>query len=327
MIPYESLSLWPAVGVMAVAFVILAKCADWLVDGAIDIARKLHVPPILIGIVIVSLGTTAPELAVSVQAALDGKPEIALANAVGSVIYDDGLALPFVAFLAPVVVTIDRAVLRSTAIFLIGVDLIAYAMCFDGTLDRSEGLVLVLGFCGYMLYQYRQQRRLRATEGEREEAEDVRSWGRILLLLGAGLGGVLVSSEAIIECAQVISAELGVTDTIIGLVLVALGTSIPEVATCIVSARKGHGSLAVGNILGADILNVCWIAGASAVVRDLVVAPEEIHFMFPAMLVIVLTMLALLRLNHRFEKWKGAVLLCLCVVYLVKVWADMPAAG
>ena len=319
MIPYESLSLWPAVGVMAVAFVILAKCADWLVDGAIDIARKLHVPPILIGIVIVSLGTTAPELAVSVQAALSGHAEIALANAIGSVIYDDGLALPFVAFLAPVVVVIDRGVLRSTAIFLIGADLIAYAMCFDGRLSRPEGMVLVLGFFGYMLYQYLQQRRHGSADSEMTDQE-ARSWGRIIGLLAAGMGGVLVSSEAIVGTAHVISEAMGVSDTIIGLILVALGTSVPEIATCIVSARKGHGSLAVGNILGADILNVCWIAGASAIVNDLVVAEEEIHFMFPAMLIIVLTMLALLRLNHRFEKWKGGVLLCLCFVYLVTVW-------
>lgn len=309
------MTLWPAVGLMALAFAVLAKCADWLVDGAIDIARQLKVPPILIGIVIVSIGTTAPELAVSMQAALDGNAELALANAVGSVIYDDGLALPLVAFLSPVVVVIDRGVLRSTAIFLIVVDVIAYAMCFDGTLNRPEGSVLVLGFCGYLLYQYRQQRNRGAADVE-DGGEEARSWNRIALLFAVGLAGVLVSSDWIVGTAEIIARELEVSNVIIGLLLVALGTSVPEIATCIVSARKGHGSLAVGNILGADILNICWIAGASAVVNDLEVPREEIHFMFPAMLIIVLTMLALLRLNHRFEKWKGALLLCLCVIYV-----------
>tara|TARA_Y100001960_G_scaffold312336_1_gene373910 strand:- start:157 stop:1125 length:969 start_codon:yes stop_codon:yes gene_type:complete len=318
MVSFESLNLWQALGVMAVAFVILAKCADWLVDGAIDIARQLSVPPILIGIVIVSIGTTAPELAVSLMAALGGNAELALANAVGSVIYDDGLALPLVAFFAPAVVVIDKGVLRSTAIFLIAVDLIAYAMCFDGTLNRPEGAVLVLGFCGYLLFQYKQQRRRAATSVERkeEEGEDVRPWSRIGLLFAAGLVGVLLSSHGIVETANVIARELEISNVIVGLLLVALGTSIPEVATCIVSARKGHGSLAVGNILGADILNICWIAGASAVANDLVVEPEQIHFMFPAMLIIVLTMLGLMRLNHRFEKWKGAVLMAMCAVYV-----------
>ncbi len=315
MVSFESMTLWPAVGVMVAAFVVLAKCADWLVDGAIDIARQLKVPPILIGIVIVSIGTTAPELAVSMQAALDGNAELALANAVGSVIYDDGLALPLVAFLSPVVVLIDRGVLRSTAIFLIAVDVIAYVMCFDGTLDRPEGLVLVLGFCGYLLFQYRQQRN-RGAEDVEDEGGDVRSWSRIALLFAVGLAGVLLSSDWIVETAKIISRELEVSNIIIGLLLVALGTSVPEIATCIVSARKGHGSLAIGNILGADILNICWIAGASSVVNDLEVPTEEIHFMFPAMLIIVVTMLALLRLNHRFEKWKGAVLLSLCAAYV-----------
>ena len=127
---------------------------------------------------------------------------------------------------------------------------------------------------------------------------------------------MLLSSHGIVETANVIARELEISNVIVGLLLVALGTSIPEVATCIVSARKGHGSLAVGNILGADILNICWIAGASAVANDLVVEPEQIHFMFPAMLIIVLTMLGLMRLNHRFEKWKGAVLMAMCAVYV-----------
>ena len=282
MVSFESLNLWQALVVMAVAFAILAKCADWLVDGAIDIARRLSVPPILIGIVIVSIGTTAPELAVSLMAALGGNAELALANAVGSVIYDDGLALPLVAFFAPAVVVIDRGVLRSTAIFLIAVDLIAYAMCFDGTLNRPEGLVLVLGFCGYLLFQYKQQRACDRVS-EEGDGEAPRPWSRIGLLFAAGLVGVLISSKGIVDSATVIARELEVPNVIVGLLLVALGTSIPEIATCIVSARKGHGSLAIGNILGADILNICWIAGASAVANDLVVDPEQIHFMFPAM--------------------------------------------
>jgi cation:H+ antiporter len=318
MIEWESMTLWPAVGVMAGAFVVLAKCADWLVEGAIDIARQLKLPPMLIGIVIVSIGTTAPELAVSMRAALEGSAELALANAIGSVIYDDGLALPLVAFLAPVVVVLDRRVLRSTALFLIAVDLVAYAMCFDGTLDRPEGMVLLLGFCGYLFYQYWQQRGRKAAT-EEEIGEDVRPWSRIFLLFAVGLVGVLISSHGIVEAANVISRELEVTATIIGLILVALGTSVPEIATCIVSARKGHGSLAVGNILGADILNICWVAGASAVANDLVIPQELMHFMFSSMLVIVVSMLVLLRMNHRFEKWKGALLLCLCVAYLVTV--------
>jgi cation:H+ antiporter len=124
-----------------------------------------------------------------------------------------------------------------------------------------------------------------------------------------------VSSHGIVEATPVVAAALGVSQAIIALAVVALGTSVPEIATCIVSARKGHGSLAVGNILGADILNVCWIAGASAMANDLVVPPDVIHFMFPAMLIIVLSMLGLLRHRYRFDRWKGIFLLGLFVLY------------
>ena len=124
-----------------VAFVILAKSADWLVEAAIEIAQRVHVPPMLIGIVLVSLGTTAPELAVSVNAALSGQAAMALGNAVGSVIYDDGIALPLAVLFAPAVILIDRTVLRSAAIFLIAVDIVAYILCLDGTLGRWEGSI------------------------------------------------------------------------------------------------------------------------------------------------------------------------------------------
>ena len=323
------MELLEAVGLLVVSFVVLAKCADWLVDGAIDIAYRFKVPPILIGIVLVSLGTTVPELAVSVSAALDGLAAISLGNAVGSVIYDDGLALPLVALFAPAVVVIDRTVLRSAAVFLIIVDLVAYALCFDGTLARVEGAVLVAGFFIYLGYACWEQRNRNRQRDER--ISDIpepsgRSMQRILFLLVLGLAGVLVSSKWIVGSAPVVAAALGVPNAVIGLVVVALGTSIPEVATCIVAARRGQGDLAVGNILGADILNICWIAGAAAMVNDLVVSADVIHFMFPAMIIIVFTMLGLLRIGYRFEKWKGAVLLVMCSAYLTATVIIRPGA-
>ena len=311
---------------MVGAFVVLAKCADWLVEGAADLARHLKVPPILIGIVIVSVGTTTPELAVSIQATLDGNAQLALGNAVGSVIYDDGLALPMVAFFAPAVVLIDRVVLRSAAVFLIIVDLLAYYMASDGTLSRGEGAVLVFGFVLYLVYTCWEHRRGRQVVDEDELDHEPSSWGRTILLMVAGLVGVLISSEGIVLAAPVIALSMGVSDIIVTLVIVALGTSIPEIATCIVAARKGQGGLAIGNILGADILNICWIAGASASVNALHVSTDVIHFMFPAMIIIVLTMLGLMRMGYRFERWKAVILLVMCVTYLGLLLTTNPGA-
>ena len=318
------MGLWTAVGLMAFSFALLAKCADWLVEGAIEIARYLKAPPILIGIVIVGIGTTAPELAVSVTAALEGSPEVALGNAVGSVIYDDGIALPMAALFAVGAIAIDRTVLRSAAIFLITIDLIAWYMASDGTLSRGEGAVLVALFVAYLVYSFWEQKR---QPKEREQAGEV---GRGPLLVAAlffcGLAGVIASSHWIVAATPVVAVALGLPKVIIGLVVVALGTSIPEIATCIIAARKSQGALAVGNILGADILNICWIAGASALANPLVVKPEVVNFMFPWMVVIVVTMLGLMRIGHQLNRWKGLVLLVLCIVYLINLFMTNPGA-
>ncbi|MDA0336022.1 MAG: calcium/sodium antiporter [bacterium] len=316
-----------ALVLLVAAFVLLVKCADWMVEAAADLARRMRVPPILIGIVIVSIGTTTPELAVSIQAALDGKASIALGNAVGSVIYDDGIALPLVALFSPIVVVIDRIILRSATVFLVIAHVGAYWMCADGTLSRGEGMLLICGFIAYLGYAYWEQRRGRPLMTEEVDFETrPRTWPTILGLLTIGLAGVLVSSHGIVLAAPVIATAAGVSDVIIALVVVALGTSIPEIATCVTAARKSQGSLAVGNILGADILNICWIAGASATVQDLVVPADVIHFMFPAMLIIVFTMLSLMRWGHRFERWKGMVLLVMCCIYIVALFVVNPGA-
>ena len=319
------MGVWEAAGLMVLSFVLLAKCADYLVEGAIDIARYLRAPPILIGIVIVGIGTTSPELAVSVTAALKGSPEVALGNAVGSVIYDDGLALPMAALFATTAIAIDRIVLRSAAIFLITVDLVAWYMAFDGTLARVEGGALVGLFVLYLLYSFWEQKRRPSTETEEEDVP-LRSLWMVALLFGGGLAGVVVSSHFIVEATPVVAIALGLPDVVIGLVVVALGTSIPEIATCIVAARKGQGALAVGNILGADILNICWIAGASALANPLVVPADVVNFMFPWMLVVVLTMLGLMRFGYELNRWKGLVLLVLCIAYLIALFATNPGS-
>lgn len=318
------MGVWTAVGLMAFSFALLAKCAGWLVEGAIEIARYLKAPPILIGIVIVGIGTTAPEFAVSVTAALEGNPELALGNAVGSVIYDDGIALPLAALFAPAAIAIDRVVLRSAAIFLIALDLFTYYMVYDGSLDRGEGGVLVGLFVVYLVYSYWEQKRQVQVEVV-SEGEGRKPWVIAALFIG-GLAGVIISSDWIVMSTPIVAIALGMPKVIIGLVVVALGTSIPEIATCIIAVRKGQGSLAVGNILGADILNICWIAGASAVVNPLIVERDVINFMFPWMIAIVLTMLGLMRLGHQLNRWKGLVLMALCFVYLVNLFMTNPGA-
>ena len=313
--------IWSDIGILILCFAVLAKCANWFVDGAVGIAEYLNVPKMLIGIVLMSLATTSPELAVSVMSALDGKPEIALGNAVGSVIVDDGVALGVGALVAPAAIAINPYLLKTTGIFLIAVDIAAYAMVFDGTLGRLEGGVLVLMFVAYTVFAYGTRKNSQDAE-DFEELEQIeesiadKGLGSLMSWFGLGLIGVLITSHFIVGSASNIASFLGISNAVIALTVVAIGTSLPEIATAVTSARKGYGELMVGNILGADILNICWIAGASALVNPLIVSPRVIHFSFPAMLIIVIAMLVMMRTRHKLARAEGVFLLVLYAIYL-----------
>ena len=305
---------------LAVCFAILAKCADWFVDGAVGIAEHFHVPKMLIGIVLVSMATTAPELAVSVMSALSGAAEIALGNAIGSVIVDDTVAIGLAAAVTAAPIAADPKLLKTTGVFLVVVDLVAYYLVWDGTLSRGEGAILLVGFFAYLIFTYITQRKSREMDNDLEEIEEsiaVQSVGSLVFWFVMGLGGVLVASHFIVDAAKVIATAFGISSGMIGLTVIAIGTSLPEIATGVAAGRRGHGEIVVGNILGADILNVCWIEGASAVVNPLIVGPREIHFMMPTMIVIVLAMLFMMRTGYRLTRVEGIILTSLYVVYLL----------
>ena len=307
--------------ILAVSFAVLAKSASLFVDGAVGLAARFRVPRIIVGIVLVSLATTAPEFTVSVIAAFRGESAIALGNAVGSVICDDGLAVGLAGLFAATPILVQPSLLRTTGIFILVVDLLVFGFALNGVLGRLEGalfLVLLFGYFVYIVRKTRAERRaapLRAREPHPEEKE--LPLGKAVFFFVGGVAGVILSSVFVVDAAVKTAALMGVPKVIVALLAVALGTSLPEVVTCIVSARKGQGELAVGNVLGADILNILWIAGMSAVVRPIHVTERQIYFMFPAMLVMVGTMLLLMRLGYDFRKWKGMVMIALYVVYLV----------
>jgi cation:H+ antiporter len=313
-------NIYIAFVVLIISFTVLAKAADWLVEGAVGLSFILRLPKILIGIIVVGVATTAPELTVSVISAFLGKPEIALGNAIGSVICDDGLALSLAIFISLSPILVAKKIFKITAVFLIVVDLIAYTLCWDGTLNRGEGLLLVGLFAVYAIVMI-------FINGQKKEAvshkEDVAT-SKIFIMFCFGLIGIFVASRFIVSSAVFIANYFNVPEAVIALGMVAFGTSIPEVATCITAARKGEGGIAVGNILGADILNVCWVAGVSAIVNPLTVGTKLTHFMFPSMLVIVFVMLGLMKINYRLERWKGGVLLVMYILFLLSMIIFFP---
>ena len=318
-----------AIGVLAVAFVVLALSADIFVTSAAGIAVKFKIPRLVIGIVLVSLGTTAPELTVSLVSALKGQPEIALGNAIGSVICDDGLALPLCAFFSAGAIPVMRGVLATSGIFLLVIQVAAMVFILpDATLTGTEGMVLVGIFVVYtatLLWRHKKH-----PEDEMSELEDIpetveKALPALVIAFVVALAALILASDFIVTSATTIALALHVPDAIIAVTLVAFGTSIPEIATCVTAARKGEGALAVGNIIGADVLNICWVAGASAIANDLIIPPEQAQLMVPSMTIIVLVMLGLLRWKHTLTKRKGAILLVLYIAYLaVSFWRFPP---
>jgi len=313
------LSLALAALVFGVALAVLFKAGQWFVTGAVGLSVRLSLPKILIGIVVAGFSTTLPELLVSVQAALRGEVEMALGNAVGSVIADDALALALAALIAPIVLH-QKATFRVAALFLIAIDFGAYALAYDGVLSRAEGAIMVGVLVVYIVFALISAQRGRALLPSEDVEVEVTSWTKILLYFLGGLAGVLVASELIIDSSITIAEAFRVPKFIISLTLVALGTSLPEIATVVAASRKDEGEMAVGNIIGADILNVLWIAGMSALANPIHTSRAVINFSFPAMVVVVLVTLTFLRTKWRLERWEGGVLLALYGVYLVLAW-------
>ena len=307
--------------VLLAAFVILAKSADVFVEGAVGLAYRFNVPKLVVGIVLVSFATTVPELSVSLLAAVRGNPEIALGNAVGSVICNAGLALAFAGLLAVAAIPVLPRVLKTSGAFLVGIGVLAFLFCLpDNTMNRWEGIILVILFFSYLSFLLREHKRGRLrgdVDAPEPDAYEQMALGRMIAFFALGLFGILLASEFIVSSATSIARWLSIPESVIALTLVALGTSIPEVATCISSARKGHGDIAVGNIIGANIMNICWVAGASSVVNNLTLGRREVMFMFPAMFVMVGAMLVLLRRGHNLTKRDAAIMLALYVIYLI----------
>jgi cation:H+ antiporter len=306
--------------VLAVSFLVIYKAAAFLVDGAVGIAYKLNVPKIVIGVILVGFGTTAPEFTVSVLSAIRGFPEIALGNAVGSVIVDDTLALGLGIIVAPMAIRVEKRSLRLFGLFLVGIDILAFTLSLNGIISRWEGLLLLGILAVYLVYIIRSENRKRkiSPEVNEELAGHIKSGsiGVQVLRFFLGIVGVVFASEFLIDSSVYIAKYFGASEAVIGLTLVAIGTSIPEIVTCIVAGRKGHGDLALGDIIGADILNILWIIGAASVANPIQVEQRVIFFAFPWMLAIVALMLVLAHWRYTLQRWKGFLLVVVYLLYI-----------
>jgi cation:H+ antiporter len=288
-------------GVMLVAIIVLGKSADWMVEKAVTLSLRTGMPKVIVGATIVSVGTTFPEAVVSVLAALNGNPDIALGNAVGSVICDAGLILGTACLIAPLPLNKKVVNRQGWVQFGAGVLLVLFCLPYTdlgnvfetkATLPQWAGFILVSGLVVYMIWSVRLAKLADPDELDEldEEAEDD---SPVAILVGSILVGslfVVASSVTLIEATKILATEAGIPEAVIASTLVAFGTSLPELVTAVTAARKGQGELAVGNVIGADILNVLFVAGAAAAItkEGLVAEPIFFKLQFPAMLIILL---------------------------------------
>jgi cation:H+ antiporter len=259
----------------AVGLAMLYFSASWLVGGAAGLARRLGVPALVIGLTIVAFGTSAPELMVSVRAAIDGRSDIVLGNVVGSNIVNIALILGIAALIRPL--TIHIRSIRAEAPVMIGAVMALILFSIDAGLGRIEGVLLVIGLILFIFYSYRTERS-ESTGLEAEISEEmIRPAGtsdnvrRNTVMIIVGIAGLALGAHLFVESSVSFARYFGVSEKFIGLTVVAAGTSLPELATSVVAAMKGETDISVGNIIGSNIFNILAILGLSAVVSPITV--------------------------------------------------------
>ena len=285
---------------------VLVWSADRFVEGAAATAQHFSVPPLLIGMVVIGFGTSAPEMVVSAISAVEGNPGIALGNAYGSNIANIALVLGITALISPVLV--HSSILRKELPLLLGVTLLAVYQVWDGEITRLDALVLLLAFfiiMGWTIWNGLKK----GTDGLAADLEEDLAGKNLtlklaLLWLVVGLLLLVVSSRLLVWGSVEIAQSLGVSDLIIGLTIVAIGTSLPELASSVAAARKGEHDMALGNILGSNLFNTLAVVGIAGAIRPLDFGPEV--FSRDAMLMLLLT-LALFVLGYGYKKRQGSI--------------------
>ncbi len=311
--------LLPVLAVI-VGLALLVWSADRFIDGAAETAARLGVQPLVIGMVIVGFGTSAPELLVSTSAALDGNPGIAVGNAIGSNIANIALILGTAALLAPVAVH-SRVVRREMPILIL-VSLLLLALLWNGVLGRMEGavlLLLLLALLGFTWWEARTERGDSLGEGIGEHA--IHAEGSLARALGwtaLGLLLLVLSARLLVWGAVGLAQQFGVSELVIGLTVVAIGTSLPELAASIVAARRGQADLAVGNVVGSNLFNTLGVMGIPGVLAPSIIEPAVLYRDMPVMLGLTFVLFAIIWLGRgpaRITRPEGVALLLMFLGY------------
>ncbi len=306
---------------LLVSLVILYFSAEGLVSGASSLAKRIGISPLVIGLTIVSVGTSAPELVVSVKAALNGQSALSIGNVLGSNFFNIGIILGLSALIYPLAV--KRQLLKLDVPVMILAALLFFLFFLDSIISRIEALIFIVMFVSYTVYLLisSKKKNIKTQDSDSEKEmhleEEIRlnkHWTLDILLIGVGLLGLVYGSDLLVENAVIIAARLGMSEAMIGLTIVAAGTSMPELATSVVAAVKKRADIAIGNVVGSNIFNILLILGVAGLIQP--ISAPDINYVDSLFVIgISLLLWIFMKQGTRITRWQGAAFILFYLVY------------
>ncbi len=300
--------LFLALGLLVIGFVMLVKGADWFVEGAAGIATKFKIPQLVIGLTIVAMGTSAPEAAVSISAALKGNAAITIGNVVGSNILNILIILGLSSLFT--VLKVAKSTVKLEIPFMCAITILLFVLGIDGSISFVDGIILWLMFIGFLIYLLNMARK----NPVEEEVEDI-SIVKALVLTVVGLVLIILGSDFAVDGATSLARILGLSERFIGLTIVALGTSLPELFTSVSAARKGNADIAIGNIVGSNIFNILFVIGTSSLIISVPFASGFFIDTFVALISGVILWICVRK--YELNKYHGLFMLACYVAYFI----------
>ncbi|MCC3864166.1 calcium/sodium antiporter [Terrisporobacter petrolearius] len=306
--------------ILLIGFLFLIKGADFFVEGSSSIAKKFKIPSLIIGLTIVAFGTSAPEAAVSITAAIRGQNEMAIANVVGSNIFNILFVVGVTAMIKPIYVQ-KSTILKEFPFLLLSsivLAILAYDVWFQGynenILTRADGLIFLALFIIFIYYLI--DMAINSNDETSEENYKVMPLSKSILLSIGGLLGIIIGGNFVVNSASDIAMSLGMSENLVGLTIVAIGTSLPELATSIVAAKKGESDIAIGNAVGSNIFNILFVLGVSSCISNVPVQAEAFTDMF-VMIVSTIIVYILAISNRKINKVEGIIISLLYIAYFI----------
>lgn len=304
-------TMWAQVVLLIFGIVVVLKSADWLTNGAVGLATKLGISQIVIGLTIVAIGTSMPEFFVSIVSAIKGTPDLAVGNIVGSNIFNVLLIVGVAATVAPI--AIQRATVRRDIPIAIVASIILTFMMLDDNISRIDALILFAAFIAFIWITLRNSKN-DANEKDASTEKVIPTWKSVLFII-FGLVGLVLGSNIFVDNASSLAHGWGISDAVIGLTIVAGGTSLPELATSAVAARKGDSGIAIGNVLGSNVFNILMILGLTGIISPMHI--QNITYIDMAVMVISMALFWLFSFTKlRVERWEGCVLIACFLGYI-----------